>query len=102
MYNKFYFAIVFILLVSFQKTKATHAAGADLTYRFISRGGTGDTYEITATFYRDCGGVAAPTTLPLTISSVNCNYTNSTYSIPKIAGTGQEITLPCTTAQTKC
>ncbi|MEO8085637.1 MAG: SprB repeat-containing protein, partial [Bacteroidota bacterium] len=85
-----------------QRVYATHAAGADLTYRFISRNGTGDTYEITGSFYRDCSGVAAPTTLPITISSVICNYTNSTYSLPKIAGTGQEITFPCSTSQTKC
>ncbi len=89
-------------LPGMQSAYATHAAGADLTYRFISRNGTGDTYEITGSFYRDCGGVAAPTTLAITISSVNCNYTNSTYSLPKIAGTGQEITFPCSTSQTKC
>ena len=87
---------------SVQRAYATHAAGADLTYRFISRNGTGDTYEITGSFYRDCGGVAAPTTLPIRISSVNCNYTNTTYSLPRIAGTGQEITFPCSTSQTKC
>ena len=93
---------VCLLLGSAQHVFATHAAGAELTYRFISRNGSGDTYEITGAFYRDCGGVAAPTTLPITISSVNCNYTNSTYSLPRIAGTGQEITFPCSTSQTKC
>ncbi len=97
-----FFIISCIMLAGVQKTYATHAAGADLTYRFISRNGAGDTYEVTGTFYRDCGGVAAPTTLPITISSVNCGYTNSTYSLPKIAGTGQEITFPCSTSQTKC
>ncbi|MDA9967623.1 SprB repeat-containing protein, partial [Salibacteraceae bacterium] len=36
---------------------ATHAAGAEITYRCLG----GDTFELTYIFYRDCGGVNPPT-----------------------------------------
>ena len=36
---------------------ATHAAGAEITYRCLG----GDTFELTYKFYRDCGGVNPPT-----------------------------------------
>jgi gliding motility-associated-like protein len=94
---------VSIFCIQSRNAFATHAAGADLTYRFISHSNSlGDTYEVTGTFYRDCSGVAAPNSLDITISSASCNYNNSTISLPKIAGTGQEITFPCSTSTTKC
>ncbi|MCX6291102.1 MAG: gliding motility-associated C-terminal domain-containing protein [Bacteroidetes bacterium] len=95
-----------VLAVSFlfssQKSYATHAAGADLTYRFISSSGNSSTYEVTGTFYRDCAGIAAPTTLQIDISSVSCNRTLQPVSLSKIAGTGQEISFPCSSAVTTC
>jgi hypothetical protein len=94
--------ILFCVLVSAIKVFATHAAGAELTYKFISRNISGDTYEITGTFYRDCAGVTAPNTLPISIASTTCNYTTSTFTLPQISVTGQEINFPCSTAQTKC
>src|SRR6185436_499742 len=82
--------LFFVLIFSVQSRNAfaTHAAGADLTYRFISHSNSlGDVYEITGTFYRDCSGVAAPNSLDIVISSASCNYNNSTISLPKIPNT---------------
>src|SRR5271169_242853 len=98
------FAITVLLLSSsavLNKAFATHAAGADLTYRFVSRTNTTSTYEVTGTLYRDCAGIAAPNTLTINYSSAFGNYSNS-QTINQISGTGQEITFPCPTAQTTC
>ncbi|MFN7592103.1 MAG: hypothetical protein ACK5QZ_02040, partial [Bacteroidota bacterium] len=57
------FAIAYLFLVVGLlipvKSSATHAAGADIAYEWVS----GNTYKVTCTFYRDCGGVAAPKTV---------------------------------------
>lgn len=76
---------------------ASHASGSDLTYRWIS----GDTYEVSVSFYRDCQGVAAPTTVNLNVSSISCSQ-NFSVTLNRIAGTGQEITFPCNPALTYC
>ena len=70
--------------------QATHIAGADITYKWIS----GNSYEVTATLYRDCSGVMAPYSIPLNYYSVSCNYDLSATLNP-IPGTGQEITPLC-------
>src|SRR5207253_1631981 len=56
------FLFVYLLLqLPFGKLSATHLAGGELTYKWIS----GTTYEFTATFYRDCAGVYPGNTLSL-------------------------------------
>ncbi|HNU34026.1 MAG TPA: gliding motility-associated C-terminal domain-containing protein [Bacteroidia bacterium] len=84
-------------VLSSQKVQATHAAGADLTYRCLG----GLQYEIEATFYRDCGGVAEPSSITINYKSVIKNV-NLTLTANKIAGTGQEITVPCQTSASTC
>jgi gliding motility-associated-like protein len=55
-----FLAILLTLLCSFSDVKATHAAGAELVYTWVS----GSTYRFTFKFYRDCAGAASePTTL---------------------------------------
>lgn len=68
-------ALVSLLCVvcSLQKTYATHAMGAEITYDCIS----GNSYEITLSFYRDCNGVSPSNTYNLSIYSNSCNYTSS-------------------------
>ena len=51
----------------------THAAGMDISYECISQGANSDTYKITLKFYRDCFGVNAPPSHPMTYSS-SCGY----------------------------
>lgn len=47
----------------------THAAGMDISYECISQGINSDTYKITLKFYRDCSGVPAPSSHPMTYTS---------------------------------
>ncbi|REK06924.1 MAG: hypothetical protein DWQ44_06860 [Bacteroidetes bacterium] len=96
------FSAAFISLLLFisvptKRANATHAAGSDLTYTWIS----GNTFRVTVSFYRDCAGVAAPNSITLNARSASCNR-NQNYTLTRVAGTGQEITFPCNTAATKC
>jgi hypothetical protein len=45
--------------------RATHILGGQLTYRYVS----GNTYEVTLSFYRDCTGISLPTTAIVTARS---------------------------------
>ncbi len=94
---RFAFAICMVFSLSVQRSHATHAAGADLTYRCLG----GLQYELEATFYRDCGGVAEPSSITITYASASGGY-NFTVTANKISGTGQEITVPCQTSASTC
>lgn len=52
-------------------SRASHAMGADLTYTCLGP----NTYEIRLTFFRDCGGIAAPTSATVNFESVSCGLT---------------------------
>ena len=80
-----------------ETTSATHISGADITYTWVS----GNTYTLDLTLYRDCSGVSAPNNVSVSYSSVSCNY-NLSVTLNKLAGTGQEITHPCTPGLTTC
>jgi gliding motility-associated-like protein len=95
-----WFALILMLLflTASKKAEATHAAGADLTYRSLG----GLVYEITATFYRDCGGTAEPGNMTIYYKSASCSF-NRTAVANKIPGdNGTEITMPCATAPSTC
>lgn len=82
---------VFALLAfASNRANATHAAGADISYKWIS----GNTYEITVAFYRFCSGVPAPTTVSVNVRSASSGV-NFPKVLAKIPGTGLEITYPC-------
>ncbi|MFA4852599.1 MAG: hypothetical protein WC599_08780, partial [Bacteroidales bacterium] len=91
-------AILFLifLLCSFY-TRASHIAGADLTYKWIG----GNSWEITFTFYRDCSGIDADVQTLIHFKSLSCGQ-DFTASLPRIPGTGQEITPACPTQPTTC
>lgn len=92
------FLITAIILISQnQKSFATHMAGADLTYRYLGN----NQYEINYTFYRDCVGIPAQTSIDLTMSSATCG-TSGILTLMPIPGTGQEITRVCPGASTTC
>ncbi len=55
------------------KTYATHAMGAEITYECI----TGNSYQITLSFYRDCAGVLPLTSYSLSVYSSSCSYTSN-------------------------
>ena len=87
-------SLVFCGLIS-QNTYATHAAGANLTYTCLG----GNSYQLELALFRDCAGIAAP-------SSVDVDYTsscgNGTAVLTPIAGTGNEITIPCPSSPSTC
>jgi hypothetical protein len=90
-----FLALVILSLLGMEKTYASHAAGADLYYEHLG----GNQYEITTYFYRDCDGIAAPSSLPLSITSANCNYSSNTTLFP----TGSESVLsPSCTPSSIC
>lgn len=65
-------ALTFLLLLTtYFNANASHAVGADLYYECLG----GNQYRITLNFYRDCAGIAAPSTAAdrtVTISSQSC------------------------------
>jgi hypothetical protein len=79
-----WFALILMLffLTASKKAEATHAAGADLSYRCLG----GLVYEITATFYRDCGGTAEPGNMTIYYKSASCSFNRTAVAnkIPEI------------------
>ncbi|MEP7263444.1 MAG: gliding motility-associated C-terminal domain-containing protein [Bacteroidota bacterium] len=61
-------ALIF-LIADVSSVFATHAAGADITYRY---NGNPNEFLVTVKFYRDCAGTTAPTAIDICYSSVSC------------------------------
>jgi gliding motility-associated-like protein len=89
------FIIAFIITTT--EAHASHAQGADLTYRCLG----GNQYELTLSFYRDCGGVNAPNSVTIDCSSNSCNqsFTATLFPIPN---TGVDVTPICPNVTTQC
>ena len=68
-------------------------------YQTTWSGGTPDTYKITLRFYRDCSGISAPGSFPLTYSSNLCGI-NSSINLSLISTTN--ITPVCATITDPC
>ena len=92
-------ALLWAILFQYEEAYATHAAGADFTYRCLG----GLQYELNLTFYRDCGGVAEPNTIDINYHTKTGAYTAmQTVTATKVLTSGQEITSPCASSTTKC
>jgi gliding motility-associated-like protein len=76
---------------------ASHAQSADITYQCLG----GNQYQINLSFYRDCAGVAAPTTATINISSASCGQ-NINLTLNPINGTGTEVSSICSGMTTQC
>ena len=62
---------------------ASHIQGGQMTYRYVS----GDTYEVTVSFYRDCSGIDLPTGAITIFARQSCNATTSvTGSLTPVPG----------------
>ncbi len=94
---KLFFIAAFTLSIGVQRSSASHAAGGNLTYTHL----TGNQYLVHFTYYRDCFGIPAPTSVTVNIESIACNVLAQTFNAPEI-GTGVEITYPCSTSTTTC
>jgi len=103
MNKAFCFLILSIILIfSSAKVKATHAAGGEIIYEWVSD----STYRIYFRYYRDCSGIKEPDSLSLCIrnncvagwdTSIELNKTLSLYYF-----NGQEIYQDCPTAPSYC
>lgn len=93
--------ILFLFLIAtFFSTKsayATHAMGADLTYRCLGN----NQYEVTYSFYRDCGGITPSNTMSLDLVNV-CTGASQTFTMNLLANYPIEITPLCPTATSNC
>jgi hypothetical protein len=78
-----------------QSAHATHALGADLSYTSLGN----NAYRFTLVFYRDCSGIAAPTTF---VASVNgCGNAAQSFTLSQV-GLATEITPVCATQTSSC
>lgn len=79
--------IPFLLLASFV-ARGSHAVGIDLTYECLG----GNQYRFNVSFYRDCDGISAPSSVSINISSASCGISTS----QTLSATGnQEISQIC-------
>ncbi|MBK7856773.1 MAG: hypothetical protein IPJ79_19405 [Bacteroidetes bacterium] len=90
-----FFVIAFIALTS--RVDASHSMGSDLTYECVGP----NQYRVRLSFYRDCIGIAAPTSVVIPVTSASCGINLSVTCNP-ILGTGQEITPICPSATSTC
>lgn len=75
-YFNLFFLSAIICLLSINEANASHMAGGQITYTHTA----GLTYNITYTFYRDCGGVAAPGNVTINTASANAGVNFNTVS----------------------
>ena len=91
----FLLSMVFLQMFN-MKVYATHMAGADLTYRYLGN----NQYELNYTFYRDCVGISAQTSIDITYSSLTCGINSIVTLFPFLEQA--EITWVCPGATTTC
>lgn len=89
--------LITILLSFFSEASATHVQGGEITMTCLG----GNQYRIRLALYRDCAGVAAPTTVSVNYKSVSCGR-NLNVTLNRIPGTGVEVAPICPTSATQC
>ncbi len=98
-----FFVALFIGVLSPADSFATHAAGGEIAYEWISD----STYKIIFKFYRDCSGAGEPATVPLCYRNT-CNSQGGTITLTKISKlpdsttNGSPVTLGCPGNGTRC
>jgi len=65
--------IVIITMITSITVRGSHAVGIDLTYECLG----GNQYRFNVSFYRDCDGISAPTSVSINISSASCGISTS-------------------------
>lgn len=90
------FIIVSFVLILPQKTRASHAMGAQMNYLCLGN----NQYLVRYSFFRDCSGIPAPNTIELDISS-SC-FTNQLIYLPFTNYSPIQISPVCSTATTTC
>jgi large repetitive protein len=84
--------LLFGLLCGFNsQVWASHGVGADISYRCLGN----NQYEITASYYRDCSGISAPTSVFIGANSVICGVNVPQVQANQIVGSGEEVSPVC-------
>lgn len=104
--RKYIYAAILILTITLsclQTAFASHAAGGELLYTWISD----STYRVVFKFYRDCGGTNAPQSMPLCINNPCTNKSFTSYmSRSPLLGDGRpngsEVSLGCPLFKSNC
>lgn len=78
----FFTLLSFLLIPLANRLHASHAMGADLTYRCLG----GLQYEFTLSLYRDCSGISLPASTSITLSSTSCSR-NQSLTLTRISTT---------------
>ncbi|MES2800792.1 MAG: HYR domain-containing protein [Bacteroidota bacterium] len=69
--NLAFTAILFIVISTFsERVFASHDKGGFISYTHVS----GNTYHVTVTYFRDCGGIGAPGSIAVNAESVSCGF----------------------------
>src|ERR1700722_123442 len=93
--------LAMVILLSFgSRSYATHAMGADITYKCLG----GQTWEFTYNFYYDCSSsYQMPQTIPISYYSTSCGIDPSTFDISMDANLSNiEVTPICANLQSTC
>ncbi len=101
--NTFIVLLFVLLLASVKDLKASHAMGADLTYRCLGPDSIPGSfkYELTYSFYRDCLGISAPFAIDIQITN-SCSFVvNDFLLIPK-PGSPTQISPLCPSELSTC
>ncbi|WP_345236708.1 hypothetical protein, partial [Hymenobacter saemangeumensis] len=75
----FSFLLLVLSLGLARPAQASHAQGGDLTYAPLGN----NLYRVTCRFYRDCSGIAAPTSINLTMRNGACNTQGSQVTLAR-------------------
>ncbi|OSZ78904.1 hypothetical protein CAP35_11825 [Chitinophagaceae bacterium IBVUCB1] len=99
-----FFAVLSVAMLPTKQAKASHAAGGEIIYEWIAD----STYRVFFKFYRDCTGIAEPTSEILCITD-SCNSFQSTVTMNKWTGTlpgggtnGDPVSAGCSAFPNKC
>lgn len=100
--KKFIYLLLVLLTFTTGQLFASHVAGGQITYKFISTSGTNHTYEVEIVLFGDCAGIISSTLDPSTGAGLRIynsgTQTLATY-LPKIpAESGVLISPVCPTA----
>lgn len=92
--------VMAFLLWSIPQAQASHYVGGDVYYTCISP----NTYQITFQLYRDCDGIAMPSSLSVSFNAPNCGASMPNVTFSPGAQFGVEITpvCPAQLSQTTC
>lgn len=95
-------ALLFTALFYNNDVKASHAAGGELIYEWVSD----STYRFIFKFYRDCTGIPEPGSVVMCYSN-GCNSTSGSLTLTKLStipgGTnGQQVSTGCANSKNTC